>query len=491
MTLKEYRTKRKSGTPEPTGEKAKGTKDKLSFVVQRHDARRLHFDFRLEAHGVLKSWAVPKGPSMDPSDKRLAIEVEDHPLEYGKFEGTIPQGHYGAGTVEIWDKGTIEMEGCKTKKEAEDELEKEYKNGEIKFILHGKKLNGSFVLVRLKKEEKQPQWLLIKHREISQTGLKASPKAEQPKVKAKSNAADALPVVKEDFISNPDKIYWPAAEYTKQDLLNYYASVSKFILPHLKDRPIVMHRFPNGIEGEDFYQKDASEHTPKWVETVNVHHAHKDVHYLLAKDKRSLLYIANLGSIEIHAFLSRIDNLEYPDYAVLDLDPRGNPFSLVIDIARYLHEILNKAKIPAFCKTSGKKGLHVYIPTGGKYNFEFTHMFTQLISQILFEAFPKETTLKRDPDMNQKKVYLDSLQNAMTKTVVAPYSVRPTPDATVSTPLQWAEIKKGLDPQDFTITTIGKRLDKLGDLFKPLLNKKSVDMETWLKKLEKMFPGHS
>lgn len=808
--LEKYHQKRTfTKTPEPKGTVHKKNKE-LQFVVQEHHASHLHWDFRLEMDGVLKSWAIPKGPSMDPEVKHLAVHVEDHPYEYRKFAGTIPAGNYGAGTVKIWDKGTYEPvrppsassgqaaqgKPAEERNDPEKILLAELKKGDLKFIMHGKKLKGEFALVQLHGDgnESGKNWLLIKKHDTFSSGEKAtiSPakktpmphhitpmlaklseksfseegwiyelkwdgyravaeiekgkvhlysrnqldftqrysevvkdleliqhdavldgeivavdatgtskfqylqdytkkrdvrliyevfdllyldgydlrgyplierkkllkkllpsrshisysdhvekdgdklfelakkkemegimakKSDSPYVSVRSNhwlkikniqmqeaiicgytqpqgsreafgalvlgiydngefryvghtgsgfnsktlqdmmavlkplETDKSPfahapktnqpatwvkpkliaqikfsewtrdgimrqpiflglrtdknpkevtqealgapseekkfAVKNDLpetkveISNPNKIFWPQEGYTKGDVIAYYDKVAPFILPYLKDRAESLNRHPDGIEGESFYHKDM-QHPPKWatIERIYSGSDKKYLHWLVCNDLDTLLYMANLGCIEINPWSSRISKKEFPDYLIIDLDPNGAPFSEVINTAQEVKKIMDRAKLPSFVKTSGKTGLHILVPLGAKYTFEQTKQFAQILANMVFEALPHTTSIVRNPEKREKKVYIDFLQNRMGQTLAAPYSLRPVPGAQVSTPLEWKEVKEGLLPSNFTIENIFKRLEKHGDLWKGFLGHKGIDMQKSLKLLQ-------
>lgn len=289
--------------------------------------------------------------------------------------------------------------------------------------------------------------------------------------------------MKNELITHPEKIYWPEEKYTKEDLANYYKSISPYILPYLKDRPIVMHRFPEGISGDSFYQKQLTQH-PEWIKTVPIQHEDKLINYLLINDQRSLLYAVNLGCIEIHCFTARQQHLNNPDYCVIDLDPEDISFDYVIEAAQAVHELLESISVEHFCKTSGATGLHIFIPLHAKYTFDQSRQFAEIIATTIHQQIPKFTSIERSPAKRQKKIYLDYLQNRIAQTMVAPYAVRPRPHAPVSTPLLWKEVKKGLDPKQFTIETIHERLSRVGDLFKPTL-KTGVDLKRALSNLRK------
>lgn len=225
-----------------------------------------------------------------------------------------------------------------------------------------------------------------------------------------------------------------------------------------------------------------SRNFPEWVSTTLVKHSDGDHRYLLIPDEKSLLFTVNLGCIELNPFSSRIQNIHCPDYMILDLDPEAIPFQKVVEIARAIHDFLESCEIPNYCKTSGATGLHIYIPLGAKYEYEQSKLFAQMIAEVMNEKMPEITSLIRNPKKRQHKVYLDYLQNNFGQTVAAPYSVRPRPGAPVSTPLEWSEVKKGLDPSQFTIKNIFQRLSKKGDLFKPVLGK-GIDMKRSLDKV--------
>ena len=843
MSLKDYQSKRDfKQTSEPKGE-SESSDGKLKFVIQRHAASRLHYDFRLEMDGVLKSWAIPKGPSLNPDDKRLAMMVEDHPYSYRTFEGTIPAGNYGAGEVEIWDEGTYEPL-VKIKNKSDDfTMQKGLKEGSLKFILRGKKLKGEFALVKIKNSTDGNPWLLIKHKDqyatdfydseentnpdskvtklleskknkskktsesktnsfrnyapslsgekklkkfikpmlsdsksepfdgkdwafeikwdgyravadlrndiqlYSRNGLSFAEKfkkivnslklqdhemvldgelvaydkegkpsfqllqnmGENPKLtivyqvfdllylnghstenldylqrkellkealketdlvkyhdhvlekgkeffrlvenmglegmmakkidstyatnsrngdwlKIKSQQTEEVlicgftapkgsrkkfgslilgryngdeiiftghtgtgfsdktlteiykkmepliiskPVFKtipktndkptwikpeliaeikftemtkdhifrhpvflrlrEDLnpkdlnfkkeeeikeettlrpiktskkredqklkkvgtqevkLTNQNKIYFPKDGVTKGDVIEYYQKMSQYILPHLKNRPQSMNRFPNGIEGLSFYQKDASDETPDWIKKEEIHSDSGDkfIKYILCNDKATMAYLNNLGCIEFNVWTSKVETIDFPDYLVLDLDPsEKNSFDDVIETAKVAKTIMDKAKIKGYCKTSGSSGIHIYIPTGAKYSFEQVKNFGHVLMQKVQEELPEITTLERSLQKRDKnKIYLDYLQNRRGQTLASVYSLRPKNGAPVSMPIEWNELKTGLKPTDFNIENALERVKKNGDLFKPVLGK-GFDMLKAISNLE-------
>lgn len=916
MSLTKYNEKRTfEKTPEPKGGKADS--EELIFVIQKHHASRLHYDFRLEMDGVLKSWAVPKGPSLDPATKRLAMMVEDHPYDYKDFEGIIPKGNYGAGTVMVWDEGTYEpLEEAKTKKEKEKILLKELASGSVKIRMKGKKLKGEFALVKTKGMSEN-SWLLIKHRDkfASETditkkdksvisnktldGIKATtdnvwgesesedkkgdkgkkkktekdedapideyieqekddksgeksaatllkeaktakfpedivpmlatlvdepfddpgweyevkwdgyralaymnkgvtelksrnkksfndkfypiyeglcdwkinavldgevvvinekghsdfgalqnwrseadgelvyyvfdilwyegkslvelplterkailqsivtedspvrigysiaaegtaffnaagemglegiiakrsdsaylaglrtndwlkikihkrqeviiagytrnagtskhfsalllaaydhgvlqyvgkvgtgfkdkqqkemlelfkpletenspfketpdynkpsrfrpnpPKAnatwlkpelvcevsftevtsdgvfrhpsfegmredkkakdvvreiEQPtekvveeektsekkdkkapkeekksekeeiiakpgksKRKTLLNPTDETQVRKingnEVKFSNLSKIFWHQEKITKRDVINYYYQVAPFILPYLERRPLSLNRFPNGIDGKSFYQKDVTGKVPSWVETFpyTANDEDQQKNFMVCNDEAALLYMANLGCIDMNPWNSRTNKPDNPDWCLLDLDPdTTNTFEQVIETALAIKQLLDSLNIDGYCKTSGSTGLHIYIPLGAKYSYDQCQLFAQWIASQVQQELSSFTSIERMTKNRKGKLYIDYLQNRPKATLAAPYSIRPKPGATVSMPLHWEEVKIGLQLKDFTILNAMDRLQQEGDLFKPVLGK-GIDLEAAIGKIE-------
>jgi bifunctional non-homologous end joining protein LigD len=908
MGLSLYNQKRNfSETPEPAG-KSKSSKTALRFVVQKHDASSLHYDFRLEMEGVLKSWAVPKGPSLNPADKRLAMMVEDHPYDYRNFEGVIPEGNYGAGTVIVWDEGYYEPVAGQnvSKKEQEDILLKELEMGSLKFILHGQKLQGTYTLRLLRKGEEKA-WLLIKNKDeyatnIDITEQEASVKSgktladiaakggatlnhpvtqkvtsKKPAAKAvasvnpvtkntstgsKTKTADLHPALQaykelvkkapmptnikpalatlvdepfsdpnwiyeikwdgyravayvnkdgveiisrnnkpftdkyapvtaalqamgidavldgeivatddkglanfqllqnwqnapvhlhfyvfdilwldgydltqlpllerkkilhqvlppddavlrysdhvvgtgKDFykvalkqglegimakradsiyevgkrtadwlkikvnkrqeviivgftvprktrkffgalllgvydgnelvyvghtgsgfntkslesiykrlqslvidkspfkkapktnmpatwvkpelvceikftewtkeriarhpifmglredkkakdvhfekeekqtimvkkaeadkevsppakkaaskkqtpakakkktsglqisldagvnqtivldqvelaLTNLDKIYWKKEGYQKIDSINHYLRMAPYILPYLLDRPHSLNRHPNGIDAPNFFQKDMKGKKLDWLQTHTdfSESTNTNVEYLVCANEATLIYMANLGCIEINPWHAKAANWQYPDWCLIDLDPEGVSFEAVIECAQVIKKILDDIGAPGYCKTSGATGMHIYIPLEAKYDFEQSKQLAELICTLVHQELPNLTSMERNPAKRKERVYLDFLQNKETQTAAAPYSIRPKREASVSTPLHWDEVKKGLKPTTYTIQNIYERVKAEGDLFKPVLGK-GIDLEKVIKKLGTILP---
>lgn len=910
MSLKKYNEKRdfnktaepKSGKPKPSG--------KLQFVIQKHDASRLHYDFRLEMEGVLKSWAVPKGPSTDPKTKRLAMMVEDHPFDYKDFEGIIPKGEYGGGTVIVWDEGTYEpIEKIRGKKAQEKHLLAQLKSGSLKIILHGKKLKGEFALVKTHGMGENG-WLLIKHKdeyaassditkkdksvlsektiaqmektsdqvwqhgqteklethknnrkttkvleddtvadqpeklsgeitalikngkkskipigmkpmlatlvddpfddpdwiyEVKWDGYRAlgfslkngdvqilsrnnkpfnekfypiyqilqnwkldivvdgeilvlddkgvsnfgklqnwrseadgelvyyvfdliwyngkdltdlplssrqeilaavlpqdddrvrlskvfnakgteffhaaekmglegiiakksnstytennrssdwlkikvhkrqevviagytknegtskefsslllgvyenghlqyvgkvgtgfnhqdqkdmiaqfrpliidkSPFSEVPDVNKPSRFRPNPPKAKATWLKpelvcevtfsevttdgvfrhpsfqgmridkkskevireteietkaivehksaeesdtrpvstdrhagaiappkhggrktllNPkdetqvrkvggrelkfthlSKLYWPEDKVSKRDMFNYYYQVAEFIMPYLKDRPMSLNRYPGGIHSKSFYQKDVKDKAPDWADTfpyTTSDGEHKE--YLLGNDEAALLWMASLGCIEMNPWFSRSISPDNPDYCVIDLDPDKNTFDQVIQVAKMVKAVLDQIDVPCYPKTSGSTGIHIYIPLGAKYSYDQSQLFAKLIVGLIHQQAPEFTSLERMIANRHGKMYLDFLQNRPGATIACPYSLRPKPGATVSMPLDWDEVKTGMQMKDFNIFNAVSRLKETGDLFKGVLGK-GIDLAKAVTKAKSVF----
>ncbi len=658
-SLDDYRDKRDfARTPEPGPQLPPRRSGEPVFVIHRHEARNLHYDLRLETNGVLRSWAVPKGFSYDPSEKRLAVQTEDHPLAYEHFHGRIPKGEYGAGTMTIWDRGTYRIVKA-------PDLATAFTQGEVKVRMYGRRLRGEWHLV--KTTQGKNSWLLFKSKdawsgstrdsalgisldlaldaalptaaaiapmlpggevppfldagwlfEADLPGLRARLRRDgeqitwsvphpvpkdlaraaqrlaceralldgvlvalddhgRPNIAALTSAladtgagiafyafdllfwedydlrplplldrkaalraslpaqpallfvdhvagsgpllveaiaaaglpaafarrADAtytagpsatwlrIPVAAPDAGANPgtmavatqraphhgrvrvtnvDKVYWPAEGYTKGDLLAYYEQVADALLPHLQDRPVHLNRFPDGIEGKSFYQREAKDGTPAWLRTVPIDHDGAPVPHHVLDDRDMLRYAINLGSIDLHPWLSRVGSLDNPDFAVLDLDPKTAPFGDVVKIARAAGRLLRGIGLRPLLKTSGKNGMHVFVPLSPGYTYDHARMFTEGVARVLLRDLGDIATIERMPDQRRGRVYLDYLQNRRSQTIVPPYAVRPVRGASVSTPLAWDELEDDdLHPSKFTIHTLPPRLQVRGDLFRAAL----------------------
>ena len=289
-------------------------------------------------------------------------------------------------------------------------------------------------------------------------------------------------------LTNQEKIYWPDEKYTKGDLLKYYEKIAPVILPYLEDRPQSLHRFPNGIKDESIFYKDIDPTLfPDWLQTHKTDSVPQKtkLHYLECNDEVSLLYIVNMGCIEINPWNSRIFKIDYPDWMILDLNPEHIGFNEVVKTALITKETLDDLELNSYVKTSGGTGLHIYVPLGAKYNYHAVKSFAHLVANIIHEKLPETTSVMSVHSKKGKKVVIDFLHNNIGQTLAAPYSVRPRPGAPVSTPLEWNEVTSTLNPETFTMKTIFKRIDKVGDLWTPVLGKGENIMSA-LKKIQDM-----
>jgi bifunctional non-homologous end joining protein LigD len=473
MALKEYQAKRDFGkTPEPATHSGKPHRQPI-FVVQEHHASRLHYDFRLEAEGQLKSWAVPKQPSLDPTQMRLAVRVEDHPLAYATFEGTIPAGQYGAGTVTIWDHGTYE--NLLADKPNPQRITAGIAAGRLEFVLHGHKLRGRFALIRMHGPRRgKDNWLLIKMKDEFARPRLDEDKRAVPKSKA-ANPTKAAPSSvrattarksprKIPAVTHPDKILYPDAAITKGEVFAFYRRVARRLLPYLRDRPATLERLPEGLgdsEAPHFWQKDTPAYYPDWILRIPLPSERgKRVHYVLVNDLATLLYLVNQGTLTFHVWLSRIADLDRPDSVLFDLDPGSASFADTVTVARQVHEILTAEGRQSFLKTSGKTGLHVLTTWKDEGGYEAARTWASGIAERVVEALPEQATVERGKVKRGRRVYVDVLQNAKGHHVVPPYVMRAVPGAPVSTPLHWRELTPALDPAQFNLRTLFRRLAK-------------------------------
>jgi bifunctional non-homologous end joining protein LigD len=331
------------------------------------------------------------------------------------------------------------------------------------------------------------------HREVP---LAKPPRAGPPEPGA-SGAGEpsdaAPPAAPTTRLSNLEKIFWPAEGYTKGDLIAYYDAIAPRLLPYLRDRPIVLTRFPDGIAGKSFFQKDAPEFAPAWVRTERIYSkdADREIDYFVVDDAEMLRYVANLGTIPIHVWSARVPTLERPDWLVLDLDPKGAPFSDVVRVARALHAILDELALPSYVKTSGATGLHLLVPLHARYTHEQARTFARLLALLGVEAQPDIATIARPLGARGGRVYIDFGQNGHGRTIVAPFSVRPLPGAPVSCPLDWAEVTPRLDPARFTIRTAPERFAARADPLAPVLGP-GIDMTAAIARMtSRLRPGRN
>ncbi|SHK50460.1 bifunctional non-homologous end joining protein LigD [Pseudonocardia thermophila] len=517
MALETYRAKRDfARTPEPSGaaDPAPGRR----FVVQRHRARRLHYDLRLEIDEVLVSWAVPRGPTLDPAARHTAVHVEDHPLEYAGFEGVIPKGEYGGGDVIVWDRGT--WEPART-----DDPAAAVEAGELHFDLHGEKLAGRFVLVRRDGDGGRDQWLLIHKRDehavdgwdpedhrrsvvsgrtneevaaapaaMWQGGVAAAdaevrldvPTSVEPPNVDELAALDELGrrgrwelAGRELVLTNLDKVLFPgrrgARRVTKRDLIRYYAEVGPWMLPYLAGRPVNMHRYPDGVDEGGFWHKEVPDHAPDWL--VRWHNPEADpgetACYVVPDGLPALVWLANFGAVELHPWTSRLPDVHAPTWALIDIDPgTASTFDDVLVLARLFRTALDHLGVAAAPKVTGSRGVQIWVPVTSGCTFGETRAWVERISRAVGRTVPELVSWEWYKDRRGGLARLDYTQNAINKTLVAPFSPRPAAGAPVSVPIRWGELDDpGLRPDRWTLHTVLDRLQEVGDPLAELIGR--------------------
>lgn len=340
-------------------------------------------------------------------------------------------------------------------------------------------------------EKKTETQKIIKEESVlqKQTLIPSAPKDSRKSLLNPSEETQVKKINNHELkFTNLSKIFWPVENISKRDLVNYYYQVAPIILPYLKNRPQSLNRFPNGINGKSFYQKNMTGKIPEWIKTFPYHgKVDGDKNFMIITDEASLLYLVSLGCIEINPWSSTASKPDNPDWCIIDLDPDKNSFNQVIETALVTKNILDAAGVKSYCKTSGSTGLHIYMPLQSKYSYEESKEFARVIATLVQKELPKFTSIERLVSNRSGKMYIDFLQNRPQATLAAPYSVRPKPGATISMPLHWEEVKKGLKMKDFTISNAISRIQSEGDLFKPVLGK-GINMKTALKKLHLLNP---
>jgi len=520
--LARYREKRDfDRTPEPAGastppETATGRR----FVVQRHRARRLHYDLRFEIDGVLASWAVPRGPTLDPRAKRTAVHVEDHPIEYLDFEGVIPKGEYGGGDVVVWDIGTWEPRGT-------DDPATAVAAGELHVDMYGHKLRGRLVLVRRDRDGSgartgREQWLLVHKRDEhavdgwdaedhprsvlsgrTNDEVKADPdrmwRSDLPAAEASialrptvvaGPSADELAALDalgasgkwEVFgrtlrLTNLDKVLFPArrreSATTKREFVRYAARIAPVVVPYLAGRPLNMHRYPNGAGSKGFWHKQVPQHAPEWLSRWENPAADpgETTTYLVVNEPAALVWVANFGALEWHAWTSRTDAPHRPTYALIDLDPgEATSWDDVLTLARLHRTAMEHLGVQGQPKLTGRRGIQIWIPITRGPTFAETRAWVEQLSRTVSAVVPELVSWKWEVQDRGGQARLDYTQNAINKTLIAPYSPRAAAGAPVSAPVSWDELDDpSLRSDAVTIRNVFDRLAERGDLFRPVL----------------------
>lgn len=450
-------------TSEPKGKK-EGSKKKLRFVVQYHLARKDHYDLRLEWNGVMKSWAVPKGPSYNQKDKRLAILVEDHPLSYRNFEGTIPKGEYGGGTVMIFDEGYYEPLG---------NFERDFKEGSIKFELKGKRLKGVWTLVYFKEDN----WLLIKEDDeyleymninVLDTSIRSGRTMEEIEKNRTSKTKNSKDTIEGVVISNPDKPIYKKPRITKLEVIKYYQAVAKRMLPFLKYRIISTVRCPEGVEEDTFFKKHLEKESEGLCKIDLENKDTRNDDYYFITNIEGLIKEAQMNSIEFHTWGSKIKTIEKPDIMVFDLDP-DELLSLkkLREGVKDLKSILDDLNLKSFLKTSGGKGYHVLVPMKN-VDWEEFRSIAKNIAVLMETKWPDKYTSNIRKEKRKNKIFIDWIRNTRGATSVAPYSLRVRKNAPVSFPIAWNELDT-IKPNEITMKDALKRIkqkDPWRDFFK-------------------------
>jgi bifunctional non-homologous end joining protein LigD len=511
--LDKYAAKRDfATTPEPRGKPSK--KHGHRFVVQRHRASHLHYDLRLEMDGVLASWAVPKGPTLDPAAKRLAMHVEDHPVEYFDFEGVIPRGGYGAGDVIVWDWGTYEPVHT-------DDPTKAVSEGELHFDLDGEKLRGRFILIRRGAPGEREQWMLMHKRDeaaVEGWDPEAHPKSvksgrtndevlnepkatwtrEMPTVAKWARALEfdgathdelaALDALKKEgewevggevvHLTNLDKVLFPGKgargkPVTKGDLIRYNATIAPWILPYLADRPVNPYRYPDGIEKQGFWNKARPDYAPEFVTRWHYDDFGKreTEWYAVVDSLPSLVWMANFAAIELNPWTSRGDKPHEPTWALIDIDPgEDTTFPQTRELARLYCVALDHLHVVGCPKVTGKRGIQIWVPVKSGYTFDETRAWVEQVSRAVGGTLPDLVSWSWQKADRGGKARLDYTQNAINKTLIAPFSTRPAPGAPVSVPIEWDELDDGrLRPDKWNIRNVPERLHEHGDPLRELI----------------------
>jgi bifunctional non-homologous end joining protein LigD len=485
----------------------------LRFVVQHHRATGDHYDLRFEADGVLLSWAVPKGPTLDPARRRTAFHVGDHPLEYLHFEGVIPEGSYGAGDVVVWDTGTWEPHGSDDPRAAVDA-------GELHADVRGRKLRGRFALVRRGEPGDHEQWLLVHKRDehavpgwdpadhprsvlsgrtndevladrdrLWRSDLPAD-QAEvvlRPSQDGVSAALDALAELgtagtwdvfgRSLKVTNLDKELFPGRDgepaVTKRELLAYTAAVAPTAVRYLSGRALNLRRHPDGARAHGFWHKERPARAPAWVGAWDNPDADEGETrtYSVVDEPAALVWVAQLGALEWHAWTSRTDRPHQPTYALVDLDPgTSTSWADLLVLARLHRDAFAHLGVAAYPKVTGSRGIQVWVPIRRGPGFEETRAWVETLSRTVGAVVPELVSWRWGVRDRGGLARLDYTQNAVNKTLVAPYSPRAAAGAPVSAPITWDELDDpDLRPDGFTVRTVLDRLAARGDLFAPVL----------------------
>ena len=513
-----HRTPEPAGAPAPAPDRAVGRR----FVVQRHRARRLHYDLRFEMDGVLVSWAVPRGPTLDPKARRMAVHVEDHPLEYADFEGVIPAGEYGGGDVIVWDRGTWEPHGT-------DDPVAAVAAGELHAEVHGSKLHGRLVLVRRGEAEAdgKEQWILLHKRDdhavegwdaedhptsvlsgrtneevladpdrLWRSDLPAAEASMELKVPDVPGPSDDELAALDELggagtwavfgrrlrLTNLDKELFPPGDdgvpVTKRELIRYTARIAPVVLPYLRGRALNMHRYPEGAGQKGFWHKQVPAHAPAWLPRWDNPEADEGETstYLVVDEPAALVWAANFGALEWHAWTSLSADPHRPTYALFDIDPGpATAWEDALLLARLHRDAFEHLGVQANPKLTGRRGIQIWVPIDVGPGFDETRKWVERVSKTVGAVVPELVSWRWEVRDRGGQARLDYTQNAINKTLVAPYSPRAAPGAPVSAPITWDELDEPwLRPDAFTVRTVLDRIAERGDPFRSVLTGRQV-----------------
>jgi len=441
--LEEYRKKRDFGkTPEPPDTISEGHKG--IFVVQEHEARRLHYDFRIEVDGVLRSWAVPKGPPESPGERRLAVQTEDHPISYADFHGTIPEGEYGAGTVDIWDKGNYV--NITIKQGRVQPIDIAIGKGHFLIWVKGQRLRGGFAF----QQTEGKNWLMIKMKD------------EEKELKSPGKEGEILVGGNRIGFSNPEKQLFPGM--SKRSYIEYHKSISGCMLPHIIDRPVSMYRFPDGGGKPGFFQKDMPDHFPDWLDSYKVKKRGGMTKYVVCRTEACIVYLATQVAV-LHIWTSRIDKLEYPDKMIFDFDPSADDMQKLRKYLRMMRSFLEELGLVPYIMSTGGKGFHIVVPIEREMKFKDVREFAGSIANTLATKYPDDITIEMRKEKRKGKIFIDTYRNSESQTAVAPYSIRSGSLPAVAAPLLWEELGR-ISPGSITPDKMIQRTEAIGDVWR-------------------------
>lgn len=449
------------------------------FVIQEHDASRHHFDLRLQVGDKLKSWGIPDEPSTEPNVQREAVATEDSPLDYAYYQGVISEVEYGEGEVAMWDRGSYRNLRA-------EEMEQCIDDGRVEVWLEGERVSGGYALLR---DTGQPDdgWTLVKldddearsgrnmpssiHTESSTTHTHMSERDDRDEERGETasghvepagsiDRTEAKPEVGQLAFSNERKVLFPDGNITKRDLRRYYQRIADRLLPELAERPLLLRRFPDGIDGGGTFLRKIPDSFPRWIERIKLGRSGEEAaEYVICNDEATLLYLVDQACIEFHVWASLRDRPDHPDRMIFDLDPEDGRNRIVRAAARSLREVLDELELPSFVKTTGQRGLHIIVPLDRSETFEPVRMFAQEVGKIVASRTPDKFSVDGRTDGRAGRLSIDTARNGPGQTAIATYSVRARPGAPVAAPIEWRELYRRAPRSDqYHMRNIFRRL---------------------------------